>query len=564
MKSAPRLAIALAALAGAACERAPAPDVIYWNAQVVTLEDAAPSAEAVAVRDGKIQAVGTDDDVRALAGDATREIDLAGRALLPGFVDAHSHLSFVGQLGDAILDLRTPPVGVLADIPSIQGALAARAEQTPPGGWVVGMGYDDTLLAEKRHPTRADLDAVSTEHAIVAVHVSAHLLAANSRALALAGIARETADPPGGVIQRDPATSEPNGVLEEPPAMGRVLAQAPQPPLEVRLASLKRASELYAAQGVTSAQEGVADLRTLEDLLAADERGLLAVRVNALPGAATLPSLASGELAPRFAASRRVRLGAVKVLSDGSIQGYTAYLTQPYHQLGARPTGYRGYPTSPRDELAKLVVEIYAAGYAVAIHANGDAAIDDALAAIEAGQRAHPRDDDRPVIIHAQTARIDQLDAMKRLGAIPSFFVLHTYYWGDRHREIFLGPERAARISPARSAAERGIPFTLHTDAPVTPMEPLRLVWSAVARSTTGGAVLGPEERIPVERALRAVTLDAARQHFQEAERGSIAVGKLADLVVLSESPLAVETARLPEIAVLRTIVGGVEVFASE
>jgi predicted amidohydrolase YtcJ len=165
------------------------------------------------------------------------------------------------------------------------------------------------------------------------------------------------------------------------------------------------------------------------------------------------------------------------------------------------------------------VDRLYAAGLQVAIHGNGDAAIDDILGALEAAQRAHPRPDARPVLVHAQTAREDQLDRMAALGVIPSFFVLHTWYWGDRHRDVFLGPERAARISPAASAARRGIPFTLHADTPVVPMEPLRIVWSAVNRRTTGGAVLGDEQRIDVLRALRGVTIDAARQHFQERDQ---------------------------------------------
>jgi predicted amidohydrolase YtcJ len=223
--------------------------------------------------------------------------------------------------------------------------------------------------------------------------------------------------------------------------------------------------------------------------------------------------------------------------------------------------GYRGYPRVPRDALVEQVVRYHAAGWQVAVHGNGDASIDDVLDAFEAAQRRHPRADARPVVIHAQMARPDQLDRMAELGVVPSFFSLHTFYWGDRHRRIFMGPERAARMSPAASAAERRIRFTIHCDAPVVPMEPLRLVWAAVNRRTRSGFVVGPDERISVERALRAVTIDAAWQHFEEESKGSLEPGKLADLVILSANPLEVDGERIADIRVLETVVGGERVF---
>jgi hypothetical protein len=221
---------------------------------------------------------------------------------------------------------------------------------------------------------------------------------------------------------------------------------------------------------------------------------------------------------------------------------------------------YRGYPRISREELIEKVVRRHAAGWQVAVHGNGDAAIDDILDAFEHAQRQHPRADARHVVIHAQMAREDQLDRMKALGVIPSFFSLHTYYWGDRHREVFMGPERAARMSPARSALDRGLRFTLHCDSPVVPMEPLRLVWAAVNRRSTSGASIGDAQRIPPLAALRAVTIDAAWQHFEEHEKGSLEPGKLADLVILSESPLE-HPDRIDRIRVLETILGGRVVY---
>ena len=250
-------------------------------------------------------------------------------------------------------------------------------------------------------------------------------------------------------------------------------------------------------------------------------------------------------------------MSGVKLSQDGSLQGLTGYLTQPYHQQPAGSKNFAGYASRSRAALAASVLKYHRAGYQIAIHANGDAAIDDVLHAFRAAQAAFPRTDTRHRIEHCQTPREDQLDAIRELGITPSFFVGHVYYWGDRHRDRFLGPERAERISPLASAVRRGIRFSVHNDTPVTPVNPLLLVWCAVNRLTRDGRVLGPRERIPVMDALRAVTIDAAWQNFDEATRGSIEPGKFADFVVLAESPLTVDPVRLKDIAIVETVVGG-------
>jgi len=546
------------------------PDTIYVNARVLTMNAAAPRAEAVAVRGERIAAVGGEAELRALAGASTEIVDLGGRALLPGVVDAHGHLLHAGRTGLSILDLRPPPIGPFDEVAAIQRALAQRAAETAPGDWIVGMGYDDTLLRERRHLQRGDLDSVSTAHPMLVFHASLHIAVANSRALALAGLDRNTPQPPGGAIRKDPQTGEPTGVLEEPAGFGPLLAMRPPVPQELELRALSRAAARYASRGVTTAQDSAADAATLQLLLHAAQKELLPIRVVALPLFDVALQKLAGNTPPGLDAAwsassplaGRLDLGAVKLLSDGSIQGYTGHLSQPYHiPPPGKGANYRGYPALSGSELRALVEQLYAGGFQVAIHANGDAAIASSLDAIEAAQAAHPRADDRPILIHAQMARADQLERMKRLSAIPSFFVLHTYYWGDRHRDIFMGPERAARMSPLRSALARGLHFTIHCDAPVVPMDPLHLVWAAVNRRSSSGAEIGPGERIGVEDALRATTIEAARQHFLEGERGSIETGKLADLIVLSADPTAQDPARLRELQVLRTIVGGKTVF---
>jgi predicted amidohydrolase YtcJ len=551
-------AVAIAALAWWTLR--PPARVVYVGGPVLTMDASDRIVEALGVEGDRIGAVGSQDEVLAWAGSRANVVDLAGRALLPGFIDAHGH--FPGAGIPAIYeDLNSPPIGDVRTIDDVVLRLAARAERTDEGEWIVGWSYDDTLLAEGRHPNRSDLDRASTRHPIVAWHISGHLCTANSLALERLGIDAARADPEGGRIRRD-AHGEPDGVLEEN-AVELVNAALPAPSLRQSLAILREATRRYLSAGVTTAQNGYAEAAHMQALLWASRLGLLPLRVVLWPRAEVAERIIAGELDFDPPADGRVRLGAVKLIADGSIQGYTGYLSQPYHVPPGDDSNYRGYPRIGREELVRQVGRFHRAGWQVAVHGNGDAAIDDALDAFDSAQREQSRADARHVVIHAQMARDDQLDRMQALGVIPSFFVLHTFYWGDRHRDIFLGPERAARISPTRSAAERGLRFTLHADSPVVPMEPLRIVWAAVNRRTTSGRELGPEQRISALRALRAVTADAAWQHFQEDALGSLEPGKLADLVLLSRSPLE-DPARIDEIRVLETIVAGTSVWRAE
>ena len=380
----------------------------------------------------------------------------------------------------------------------------------------------------------------------------------NSAALERVGIDAETPDAEGGRIRRDPETGEPDGVLEENDT--RVLQPLLAPGLRDSWKIVREASRRYLAAGVTTAQNGYATAQQMKGLARLSRLGLLPLRVVLWPGQETADALLDGRFSFTSRDALWIRQGAAKIIGDGSIQGYTGYLSKPYHVPPGDDPDYRGYPTIARGELVELVSRYHAAGLQVAVHGNGDACIDDILDAFEAAQRAHPRQDTRHVVIHAQMARDDQLDRMAELGVIPSFFSLHTYYWGDRHREIFMGPERAARMSPARSAMARGLRFTIHTDAPVVPMEPLRLVWAAVNRRSSSGASIGEAERIPPLQALRAVTIDAAYQHFEERDKGSLEPGKLADLVILDRSPLD-DPEHIDRIRVLETIVGGRTVY---
>ncbi len=297
------------------------------------------------------------------------------------------------------------------------------------------------------------------------------------------------------------------------------------------------------------------------ELLGARERGWLHLRVNAMSSGirGTPPTLES--LAKLSPVPERIRVSAVKLSQDGSLQGYTGFLSSPYHQQPEGKSQYAGYPARSRENLVEMVKNYHRAGYQIAIHGNGDAAIDDILYAYREAQAEFPRPDARHRIEHCQTPRDDQLDQIRELGVTPSFFIAHVYYWGDRHRDLFLGPDRAERISPLASARERGIRFTIHNDTPVTPVDPLHLVWCAVNRQTRNGEILGPEQRIDTYAALQAVTIDAAWQNFEENIKGTIELGKLADFVILAENPLTVERLKLKDIQVVETIVGGESMF---
>lgn len=544
-------ACAAAALHG--CGRRPE-RTLYVGGPILTMNATDAVVDALLVDGDRIAAAGAEADLRRQAGPQARIVDLNGRALLPGFIDAHSHFPGIGLFAVHV-DLRPPPAGSTTTIDDIVERLRERAAATPPGGWVIGIGYDDTLLDEMRHPARADLDRASTDHPVMIVHISGHLAAANGRALSELGIRADTPDPEGGRIRRDPASGQPDGVLEETAANG-ALGRVFRPSLRDALRIVRAGSEVYVRAGVTTAQNGYATAMQFWTSVLLSRLGVIPLRLVLWPAGETADALLDGWLGLHAFDSDWVRVGAVKLVADGSIQGYTGYLREPYHIPPPGQPGFRGYPRMKRTALLERVAHFHARGLQVAVHGNGDAAIDDILDAFEAAQQSRPRPDARPVIIHAQMTRTDQLDRMHRLGVIPSFFPLHTFYWGDRHRDIFLGPERTARISPTRSAADRGLHFTIHTDAPVVPMEPLRLVWSAVNRRSTSGARIGDAERITPLQALRAVTADAAYQHFEEDRKGSLEPGKLADLVILSASPLAHPEA-IDGIRVVETIIGG-------
>lgn len=554
-------AFVLMAVPAPGAPRSDAADTIFIGDHIVTMDEATIGAQALAVRGDTIVAMGDRDAVMRWCGPRTRLVELGAHALLPGFIDTHGHLTAVASRS-ASVDLSASPVGTVDTIVALQGALrgSLRDQAATSDRWMIGVGYDDSLLAERRHPTREDLDAVSSTVPILVIHVSGHVGAANSPMLAQLGIAAVTPDPEGGVIRRRSGSREPDGVLEEAAIM-TAYGRIPAPSAEDSLAQISKAMRYYARFGITTVQDGATSPLNLELLERAAARGLLSLDVVAYRFWAPLAGKLPADR-PYGSYRNRLRIGGVKLMLDGSPQGKTAWLSAPYKVPPAdRGADYRGYPAMPQALVERAVSEALSRRIQVIAHANGDAAAQSLIDAVRLANPAGAAADLRPVMIHAQTVRDDQLDAMVPLGLIPSFFVAHTYYWGDWHRDETLGVARAERISPLHSASERGLLYTLHNDAPVVPPDLIATLWSATTRRTRSNDILGPDQRATVREALEGITVNAARQYFEEARKGTLAIGKQADLVVLSADPLTQDPETLRRIEVVETISRGVTVW---
>lgn len=522
---------------------------LYYGGAIETMEPAG-RVEALLAEDGVIVAAGDWEQLRPMAHGA-ETVNLHGRALLPAFLDPHSHFS-----GAAYAMLQTP-LGETADFAELEQAFInfIKENAVPEGQWVVGRGYDQTALAEGRHPTREVLDRVSTVHPIMAVHQSGHMGVFNTCALELLGVTVDTPAPAGGMIGKENGSL--TGYMEEN-AFLQYQQRVPSPSMDNLLDACRRAQQMYASYGIATVQEGMLPGELLDLYRMLLERGALELDVVAYAGMDALDAAlhAFPHAVRRY--DRHFKLGGCKLFLDGSPQARTAWLRKPYENA---PDGYRGYPTMEDDALRQALETAYQRRMQPLVHCNGDAAAAQLLRVVDGIEQARPDFRDlRPVMIHAQLLAPDQMDDMVRLGIIPSFFVAHVHRWGDVHIQN-LGVARASHLSAAGSALRRNIPFTFHQDTPVLPPDMLHSVWCAVERCTAKGVVLGEKERISVVDALRAVTVNAAHQYFEEEQKGSLRPGKSADFVLLDADPLTVPADRLLDIHVLETIKGGKTLF---
>lgn len=538
-------------------------DTIYSGGDIITMEgDTAAYAAALAVRDGRIAYIGSRQGAEALRGQATVMRDLQGHTLIPGLIDGHSH--FIGFGAQAVAaNLLASPDGSANSIPDVVRILKAWYATNGTkmtNGWIIGMGFDDAVLAEGRFPTKEDLDQVSADVPIVIVHISGHFAAMNSKGLELSKITAATPNPPGGVIRRQPGSNEPNGVLEELAAIPVFFPLISPAGAEQLNYFMDKAQELALSFGYTTAQEGRA-MSNHEQLAHYAESGRLKIDVVSYIDYTFDQYMRTPWYSPDY--KDHYRIGGLKLTLDGSPQGRTAWRTLPYLvPPDGQKAGYKGYPAIADSKKVQAIVDTaFANNWQLLTHANGDAAIDQLINALRPAIEKHGNNDRRNVLIHGQFIREDQLDTLERMKVIPSLFPMHTFYWGDWYRKI-VGDSAATHISPVKSAVRRGMMPTSHTDAPVALPNLMVVMWATVNRVSRSGTVIGPDERLTPYQALQTMTIWGAHQHFEEQRKGSLAVGKLADLVVLSDNPLKIDPMAIKDIRVLETIKEGKTVFA--
>jgi len=530
-------------------------DRIFINGNIATLDHETPAASALAVTGDRFLAVGFNDELLKLADNKTDIVNLSGKTVTPGFIETHAHLSLYA-LTLLQIDCSSP---LNSSIEDVKNRIHAQVRDLEPGQWIKGWGFDDTLIAGKRHLSRADLDECAPDNPVSIDHISGHLMYANSPALEIAGIGPGTPSPPGGEIYKNPH-GIPTGLLSEE-AQAFVSGQMPSPDVAELKKAITEAIRHFHACGITSTHDGAIGYyregaEVLQAYQALEEEDRLNLRIYlTLMDDLYLEILQSG-LASKLN-SNFLKLGSAKLFQDGSIQALTAALTEPYYKYPE----LKGDMIHPQTGLDDLVDKHHRAGRQLAIHANGDRAIESCLQALERANNRYPGKDLRHMIIHCQLATREHIDRMKRLGVIPSYFINHIYYWGDRHLSTFLGPRRAETLSLLNTSLQAGLKFTLHSDLPVTPVAPLFAMHCAVNRTTKNGKTLGESEKISPLAAIRAYTAHAAWCSFEENIKGTITTGKLADFVVLSANPLKAAPDKIKYIRVLETVLGGKTVY---
>ena len=533
---------------------------IYYNGNIVQMTAEGAIVEAVAVSEGKIVACGTSEEMEAYRSDSTEMIDLDQNTMLPGFIDPHSHLTQgIFELTQA--NVSSPPVGNCMNIADVLEELKAYKEDNniQDGEWILGYGYDNELLTEKRHPNRFELDSVFPNNPVVIGHVSLHMGVCNSAVLEKVGFDENTPDPEGGVIGRN-EDGQLNGLLQENAAFA-MMAIIPQITLEEKIDLLDDILGMYAENGYTTIQDGVSNEYDIEMLKAGQEQNKFYLDVVSLPDARGFDALLNDSTIEFGVYNNGLKFGGVKIIGDGSPQGKTAFFTHPYCSHGNcdDTSGFRGQPNISQENLNAIVKKAYENDIQVNMHCNGDAAIDMLI-------KAHEENKDfatgelRTVIIHAQFINPEQLKKVAELNFTTSFFTNHAFFWGDAHLKN-LGEERAFYLSPMASADELGINYTNHTDYLITPLDPMFVLWSSVNRVSRNGVVMGEDEKVTVYQGLKSITKNAAYQYFEEDSKGTIEVGKLADFVVLSDNPFDVDPMEIKNIKVIETIKEGVSVF---
>ena len=534
---------------------------LFCNATFVPLTDEDARADALLVDDeGRIAFVGPLEEARERA-EGAEEVDLGGAAVLPGLIDPHSH--FTGSL-QYLLFADLSECTSFAEITDTLREFAAK-RRIGPDGVIMGNGYDQNNLVEQRHPDKSVLNAVSTDIPVLITHVSNHMGVANDRLLELAGVTPTTPDPEGGRYGRMDGTGDLDGYAEEPAAMNPFYAvTTPRLGLDFN-AMIGDMQRIYLEHGVTTCQDGATAPDMAGVLVSLAKAGLLKMDIVAYPmwGTDVMATLAANPEYDSQDYHGHFRFGGLKMFLDGSPQGLTAWMTEPYVEGPDGERDWVAYGTMTDEDAAAFAKIAIDSNHQLLCHCNGDAAADQLLRVYEAARDASDNPGKaalRPVMIHAQTARADQYGKMAEIGMIPSIFSSHIWYWGDAHLRN-LGPVRGGRVSACGDAARAGLPFTLHTDTPVLRPNLLEAAWCAVNRVTKAGAQLDEDQKVTPYQAMRAITFNGAYQYGEEDLKGTLEAGKLADLVVLDRNPLAVDPREIRDIKVLATIKEGEVIY---
>ena len=535
---------------------------LYYNGDILTMVGNTPNyVDAIVEKDGKIIFSGSSEEAMKVAGKGHNMIDLEGKTLVPGFIDGHCHFANFGAQAIGAQLLASPDANV-DDMETLMSVLKEwnTSKNRALTGWIYGTGFDDSILKEKRFPTKHDLDEVSTEFPIMITHISGHFAVVNSKGLEKLGIDENSENPEGGIIRRENNSKEPNGVLEELAAIPYMLqAIAPQSE-EAIIKFFEAGQEMALSYGYTTAQEGRA-MQNQEILVAMAEMDKYKIDVISYIDYMFVDKHMSSKWNSKNYINK-FRIGGMKVTLDGSPQGRTAWRTEPYLiPPEGMPHDYSGYPAIPNDSVLSSIFEKgFKNNWQILTHTNGDAAVDQLIRTMKPLKEKYGNEGRRDVIIHGQYIREDQLDQAKNMNMIASLFPLHTFYWGDWHTQL-IGDSLVQNISPVKTALKKGLDVTIHTDAPVALPNLMRVLWTAVERTSRSGKIIGPDERITPYEALQAITIWSAYQHFEEDKKGTLENGKLADLVILDKNPLKVNTEEIKDIQVLKTIKEGKIVF---
>jgi len=537
-----------------------AADLVLVNGNVITVDLDANVCEAVAVKEGKILSVGSDDEIKKLIGEQTHVIDLKGRTLTPGMIDVHGHFAMGGISYLHILDLRYPKV---TSITKVLEMIKERVSASEPRQWIIGRGWDEVLLDERRYIDKNDLDPVTPDNPVVLRHTSGHYIAVNSYALKLARVDKDTPVPVGGTIVKDSVTGEPTGVFMEGPAMNLVTHIVPPWTVKEVEEGIKKAQELYFSEGVTSVKDSGVDKTGLMAYRHLRERGELKIRSYVLYSVDSAGSVNNAVKNGVFGGDKFLDVGGVKIMFDGSGMARTAWMYEDWNKnFTELDKGNVGYPVTPIKTVKEIVKVAHDAGLQICTHTIGDRAMDVAMEAYEEADKGNPRGDARHSLIHANAPSYKQMDRMAGLG---NNLVIETqspflYFLGDNYAGNF-GPERSKRMIPLKSLLDRGIVVGNSADWPVCPFPPRYGLWAAVVRKTWKGTYglqpFGLEESVSVQDALRTYTILAAKCLFMEDTVGSIEPGKYADLVVWSEDLYTVPIEQLKDVNVEMTFIEG-------